>query len=324
MKACPMTTFGCASLRGMLASLALLVAAPIGTARADEDDARRAAMRFEAGEAAFARRDFETAALAFEEAARLSPHPSAWLNAAEAWEREGRYARAAEDCSHALELSEDEPQIHREARARLDRLETKTSRLDLKGPDTIEVAIDGGERHRPPVVRWVDPGRHFLLVRAPGTDERRKDMMLEPGEQREIDLEQEIRGEERPAERPPPITSVVEHERGPRKGQEGGGPPAASWVCFAVGGAAIVAAVIFGGLTLGAQNDYEAAPTQERADSFFGRRLATNLSWGLALVGAGAGIAFWVLDGGSAPEAQGDDGSRWDSGGARFSATIRF
>src|SRR4051794_10118832 len=106
---------------GLRLGALLLVASVTGVARAQlpTDEARRlAADSFRQGQTAFERREFAAAAAAFEQAGRLAPHPSAWLNAAEAWERADEPLRAADDCDAALAAPGLE-QAHREEAAAL-------------------------------------------------------------------------------------------------------------------------------------------------------------------------------------------------------------
>src|SRR5262245_40697639 len=120
---------------------ALLIAACFAS---EIDPASRdlAAKSFHEGETAFAKRQFSTAALAFERAARLAPHPSTWLNAAEAWERGREFVRAAEDCDRALELDNFAERFFDEARKRLERLEPKIGTLEVRGGSEMRVKID--------------------------------------------------------------------------------------------------------------------------------------------------------------------------------------
>lgn len=259
------------------------------SARAEEPT-DRAAERFEAGEDAFARGEFITAAEAFEEAAELSPHPAAWLNAAEAWERAGELVRAREDCERARALAGGDPAVEAEVDRRLGRLEPRLGQLELGGSPALRVAIDGGEAEPLPLQRWVMPGDHVLELEEPSSGRRRTEhTAVAAGETRRLELE---------IEAPPPVAAAPVTPGEPELRSEDerfAGPPPASWACFAVGGAALVSASILGGLTLSAQSGYERAPSQPAADTFHDRRLATNVSWTVALVGAGAGLVVWLL-----------------------------
>jgi hypothetical protein len=66
-------------------------------------------------------------------------------------------------------------------------------------------------------------------------------------------------------------------------------------VAFIASGAALVAASVFGGLTLSAKSAYDGAPSQDRADLFYARRLTTNLLFVLAAVAAATGAVLWWI-----------------------------
>lgn len=267
--------------------LILLFASP---ARAE--DAERAAERFEAAERAFEKRDFVTAAKAFEEAAELKPHPAAWLNAAEAWERAGEPALAAQNCERARALSEDDPLVNAEIDQRLDRLSPRLGRLRLRSNEALVASVDNEEFRAVPADRWVTPGRHVVEVSdVENTRRNKQEVRVAAGESKTLDLTLDVH----PEPEPTPLTefAVDQPSEEPYRG-----PPALSWICFGVGGAATLTGIVLGGLTLQAQSTYDASPSPENAEVFFDRRRGTNVSWVIAAVAVGAGIAFWFVDGG--------------------------
>ncbi|MCK6550914.1 hypothetical protein L6R52_34065, partial [Myxococcota bacterium] len=73
-----------------------------------------------------------------------------------------------------------------------------------------------------------------------------------------------------------------------------------AWVAFGSAGAAAIAGALFGASTLAAEDDYDAAPSTERADRFFARRRAANVTWALSATLAAGGVVLWALD---APDA---------------------
>ena len=70
----------------LFVAASLTMASPAVAAEGDEPK-KQAAEQFSLAQAAFARKDFATAAAAFEQASALAPHVATQLNAAEAWER---------------------------------------------------------------------------------------------------------------------------------------------------------------------------------------------------------------------------------------------
>ena len=85
-------------------ALGILLVAHVARAAPADDARARAAESFRQAQAAFERRDFAAAAAAFETAAGFAPHPAAWLSAADAWQRAGEPARAADDCERARDV----------------------------------------------------------------------------------------------------------------------------------------------------------------------------------------------------------------------------
>jgi len=276
--------------RALAITLSLAIAASssaTNVARADStDDARaRASQSFREAKAAFARRDYGAAAAAFEQAAKLAPHPAPWLNAAEAWEKRGDLVRAAEDCDHALDVPNGDEALRKEAEARLAQVLVQVGTIDVSGARSFSVRVDQREAQNAPFRLRVSPGEHHLLVTDLTTNEERSiDVESRAGEVASVDLGNAAPGAIRPT---PEATSG-----GPPARR---GPPLASWILFGVGGAFAVATGVAGGMTLGAQSDFNAAPSQEALDRFKTDRLLTNVFLGAAVVSAGVGATIWLL-----------------------------
>ncbi len=278
----------------MIPALILLLAA----APTMDEAHRLAAKSFAEAEAAFARRDFTAAAAAFEQAARLVPHPSPWLNAAEAWERAGELVRAAEDLDQVLAMPDVATQIQTEAESRLTRMEPKLALLEVRGPRTMMVAIDSGTDGYIPARRRLLPGKHSMRVidLTLSSSGRTEELSLRPGEIRIVDLAaQKAAGDPlrssngEPADPPGMATEVNE---GP---STLGTIPTASWVATGVGVAAAAVGGAFGALTLGAQKRYEGSSTQAIADEFYLDKTVTNAAWITAGASLAAAIVIWIV-----------------------------
>jgi hypothetical protein len=281
----------------------------------DPESKELAAKSFAEGEAAFARRQFTAAALAFERAGRLVPHPSAWLNASEAWERAGDLVRAAEGCDRVIELAEVRARFFSEAKKRLARIEPKIARIDVSGAPEHRVRIDGGEARRAPFSKRVLPGAHRIVWTAPD-GEHAMELELGPGDSQAISLDVEPQDEAPPLEAiqetptstpavaatPPPVEVEPEPPTEPSTEPEPaiepsfGPPPAQSWVAFGAGGVAFGVGLTFGGLTIAAKNDFNATPTPATADDFFDRRRTANIAYAAAAVSVLVGVGLWILD----------------------------
>ena len=263
--------------------------------RAGDDEAReRASRSFGEAKAAFALHKYTAAGAAFEEAARLVPHPATWLDAAAAWEAAGELARAAEDCDRALALAgESGPAA--DATRRLDRLAPKIATVDLRGRPALLARVDGGDPTGLPAKRRLEPGHHRFVAREASTGEERSvELDLAAGEARTVDLDSAFPPPPPPSPPAPPPTPAPEREAAPPPTRRAG-PPLGSWIAF---GAATVGAGVtttFGVLTLGAKSTYQLTPTRETLDTFKSDRLATNIALGTAAVAAAVGVVLWLL-----------------------------
>lgn len=266
-----------------------LVAASFGSIAHAEDDARtRASARFREAQSAFALGSYRASALAFEEASTLAPHPSVWLNAAEAWELAGDPLRAAEDCERALAMDDVGADVAAEAKKRLARLATKLARLEVTGAPGLQLSLDEAVAVRPPLSRWVTPGTHRLVV-VEGDARREMKVEVDAGARRTIELATSP-ATNTPSPTPPP------EDRLPPAPSRDVSPPAAAWVSFGVAGAAFIGMAAFGGLTLSAKDDFDGAPTRDNADAFYRNRTVTNVALGIGLGAATLGGIIWVAD----------------------------
>jgi hypothetical protein len=129
-------------------------------AEVTEQARRDAAKAFAEGVKAFAAKDYATAALRFDEADRLAPHPNAVWNLARALQRGGERARAAD--AYTRYLREAPPDAHdRDAATRaLDELSPELVRIDVTAPGFDSVLVDGRrvEDHS----TFAEPGHHVV------------------------------------------------------------------------------------------------------------------------------------------------------------------
>jgi tetratricopeptide (TPR) repeat protein len=245
---------------------------------ASDDQRRLAEESFARGEEAFGREEYAAAGAAFEQAALLSPHAASWLNAAEAWERAGELARAADDCEAARAL---DPSVEEEVERRLHRLAPRLHRLELPGSSGWRVQVDSSAPIAPPAKRWLSPGGHRIVSEHRLGERREQTIVAEAGGASRVELEEPL-----PAISSATVTDVAIEP----------GVAVAPLVILGVGVATGVAAAILGGLTLEAQSAFEQAPTREAADVFYDRRLATNVTLSAAIVAAAVGVVWWLVD----------------------------
>ncbi len=260
----------------------LLLSAPTPEAQ------KLAQQSFVEAEAAFARREFAAAAAAFEQAARAVPHPAPWLNAAEAWEKAGANDRAAEDCEQALAVPEAGA-VHRQAaQSCLERHGPRLALLEVLGPSTGTARIADRTTDLP-ARRWLRPGDYVLQLEDRASGARHEEVLTVVAAQR-------VARTLIPTPPPPPPVLTQTPTASPALTAASPGPGIASWAAFGVAGGATIGTAILGALTISAQNNFEAAPSQDAADTFYGRRTGTNVALAVAIGAAGAGLLFWALE----------------------------
>jgi hypothetical protein len=202
-------------LQSFTGALLLVLSAVSGATPASArtpDVVAAAEARFREGRAAADRGDFEAARVNFAESQRLDPSAGALFNLAYAEERVGLVATAWQ---HYQEIIGQLPSTDRRltfARTRVATLAPRLPRLTVRVsaplPEGATVARDGvdlGERSLGAALP-VDPGRHEVVVRAPGYPDRRYEVTLREADAREVIVEppQPIR----PAPLPPPLAPL--------------------------------------------------------------------------------------------------------------------
>lgn len=280
-------------------ALGILLVAHAAQAAPTDDARARAAESFREAQAAFERRDFAAAAAAFETAAGFVPHPAAWLSAADAWQRAGEPARAAEDCDRARavpDLAEagaaDHADYARDAAQCIERVRGRIALLAVSGAGATAVRVDDGPEQLLPTRRWVRPGHHVLtFVDLQSSRTRRTELDVRAGEERPVD-----------ATPPPPAATSASQPVAPATSIEsspmparGHGIPTLAWVAFGLAVPAAVAYGVTGVMTLEAQHDFDAHPTTSARDAFYRDRTMADVAFAVALGAAAAGVVLWLL-----------------------------
>ncbi|HEU4409399.1 MAG TPA: PEGA domain-containing protein [Polyangiaceae bacterium] len=184
--------------RGARVALALCLVA--AAARAQGERVDKAKEYFNAGAEAYGARQYLAAIQAFEAAQKLAPRPAILFSLGQAERRQylidRRPERLRAAIAHYRAYLEQEPQGARRGDAveALAELEPMAGRLGAQGPAPREekrptrllvsssaqgalVSLDGGEATPAPLVREVRPGKHAVLVRAPGYFDERDELM---------------------------------------------------------------------------------------------------------------------------------------------------
>lgn len=227
-----------------------------------KEDKAVAAKRFREAMRLFKLKEFRRAAELFEEAYSIAPHPDALLNAMDAYEQSGELALAAEASSRMLADFPD-GSARGIAERRLARLAPKLGRLRIDvAPGGSDVRVDGAPARQGD--RWVDPGSHLVEAKyGDGTVDRRVEVAA--GSVAEVKLE---------PPKPPPPPVVVEKNEGPWE------RPIHPGYFFGGVGLSVLSTslLIWSGVdTLGARDDFDAAPTREGLDDGRFRQARTNV-----------------------------------------------
>jgi hypothetical protein len=296
-------------------SSALAFAQALGLAYASpvsEERHRLASESFRQAQAAFGRREYAAAAAAFEQAARFEPHPSPLLDAEEAWELAGEPVHASEDCDLVLAMPGVEVRFSNEAKRRLKALSTKVSTLEVQGPRTTTVRLDGGADIVLPMRRRLTPGRHELTI-VDLQSSRTKTMSLDltPGEARALDVADAFAEEGRAADLGSPrretqtaasattaapaslpaLSSIDSMDSGSTPSRV----PLTTWVALGACAVSVGVAVGFGLATVSEKRSYSMVPAPSTADAFHRDKLITNVAWGVAAASAVTALVAWLM-----------------------------
>ena len=261
---------------------------PSGTPHKDTGaDARRF---FEAAQKAFDAGRYVDAARAFEDAFHLKPHPAPLINAGDAWQKAGEYAKAAQDFQRVLGLPQSTDQDRADAIDRLSRLKPQLGTIELLGKTDQRVRVDdnefkGGDRV------YVFPGKHKVtLLDVDGA--RLRSLDVAAGTVRSVSLSTLMPGKEDNQQRE---GSKAAGDHGVRGGSGGGIRPL-TWVAYGVGVVGAAGTVFFGLQANSAANSFDAHPNRDDYDKLNQDKLLTNISLGVGVVGVGVGTILLLGD----------------------------
>lgn len=253
-------------------------AAPPEAGEPKSAEQRAARQAFERGESAFKAGSYERALAAFRQAFAQVAHDAVRFNIAVCLERLGRYAEATEQYDAAARsstLSEaDRERARRSAQAARAVLGTLVVEAGTRG---VRVSVDRAERCRIPCRIVLNPGPHQVAIGdgaplALEVERGREHVLVAPGSEPKV----------APESAPPksPTREQAPGSAAPR------GPGWLTWTggALAVSGAA--STLYFGLRTRSLHDDYVRDPTEERYDDGRRARLVTNVSIGVAAVGA--------------------------------------
>lgn len=245
-------------------------AAPEG---ASGEDARSLFLR---GQAAYSQGDYEGAANLWERAYALEARVGLQFNLSQAYERLGRLVDAATALDGYVNgTSPDDPRLG-DARARLAAIRERIGRTALRlqgGPEGAVLLVDGEDRGRLPRhdPLPLSPGAHELRVQAPGHRDFAASVTVPAGQVVDVGIEMSV------------IAS------------RDSGPPVGPIVTIAVGGAALVAGLVLGGVAL---DQAGSAPgrSSPQADQARSLALVSDILWPVGAAAIAGGLIWLIVD----------------------------
>jgi hypothetical protein len=298
----------------------LLAAAP---GRADEDPKLRAQKLFQQGLAAMDSGDAAGGCGMLRQSLGLFAVPNTLFLVAQCDEQEGKLGTALEHWKRGLSLIDAKDKRAAKAKERIAALDAKAPRLRVVLPtgQAPKLTLDGSELDpaalEAPLV--LDPGKHALVVRAPGREDRTHEVTLAAGERTEIvaALGPVASGPTAPPKGEPPKGEPPKSEppksEPPKDTSAGSGLRTGGYVTLGLAGAAFVVAGITGGMILSHKSEAEdpnagkcsatngGAPYVCHPDYASSLQTAKNLlapntiAWGVGLAAAATGAALVIV-----------------------------
>ncbi len=213
----------------MFRGAVILAVLALAAAPARADDKKAAAEHFAIAQSAEKRRDWRSAIQEYEEAYRLSPHPSVLYNIALDQEHLSAWRDAAR---YFLRYLDEAPQASdRDAvLLRVRGLREKPSSVTVDSrPQSARIYIDGTERGRAPVLVALAGGRTYEVIAMDGKGNQSRPQRLAPeyGESvaLTINLGDDVDDEPLPPGNDSPDSQIGGHASGPPPVDTGAPPP---------------------------------------------------------------------------------------------------
>ena len=294
--------------RALLAALAIATTGPTllpHVAFAQEDGAdpvAEAKKNFANGSKAFQAGRFVEAALAFEAAHYYKPNAVALYTAAIAWEQANQPERAADAFTRALDAQGLSQQQIGTAKERIAALEKTLGTLVVTGPEGAKAQLDALTEVPLPAHLHAAPGSHTLTVRLPGAKPEKRDVSLEVGQSKDLDVTpaKVAPKVDTPPPPPPPKPDVPVEKPAPSISLK----RAIGFSALGVGVASAVSALVFGLEANSAGDAYNAAPSRGGFDNANSLATWSTVLWISAGVFVAGGVTLVLLpEGGGASDA---------------------
>lgn len=250
---------------------------------------RRAAAEFRKGEQLFKAARYADAALSFEKALAIAPHPATLWNAAEAHALAGNAPRAAN--LYARYRGTGGSESAGELERRLAELGQKLGRVRTRGAGATNVTIDGQPVDPKLDATFVDAGDHEVAADLSDGSVVRRKVSVAAGAAVTVLLEVE--------QAPDSPADPADEDDAPDALAPPSGKLSPTWFYVGLGVTGVLGvATAWSGLdTRRARNDYRAdpAPTQAQYDAGRAKETRTNVLLGATAVGAAATAVVGVF-----------------------------
>jgi hypothetical protein len=249
----------------------------------NKDEATVAAQFFRAARAAYDRKEFRAAALAFLEAYRRVPKSAAVYDAGRAWEAAGERELACDAFNRALRAKDLAPEDTDYAQAHLQTLSAQLATVDVTAPVGASIVIRGVDRGTIPATIYLAPGSHEVhALRRDGSDVSHSIVLAQPGDHQEVALPDVVIAEKipTPEKKPPPPPPPPKRS------------PLGAWLSFGGATALAVGGAITYDFFVTSRSTFEASGSRDSSahDDAQKWRTVTLALWGSA-------VAFGALGG---------------------------
>lgn len=222
----------------------------------------------------------------------LSPSASAGWYLAQSLDLQGKTS-AAIDAYRGLLAAPDVNSLgtnQERAQARLKVLESIPATLTLDVvPTDATVLVDGQNRRGPwPLALSLTPGSHQVTVQAEGYQPKSLTLDVSPSQK----LSELVELEEQPKPVPPPVAATPPPPA-PRVTPRSRLP---AYITLGVAGSSAIVGTIFGVRAMGAQDDFDAAPTTSNADAVERNALIADMAFGIAITLGITGVVLLTTD----------------------------
>lgn len=273
-----------------------------------QDPKARAQQLFQEGIAAIDEGDAATGCAKLRESLGLFAVSNTLFNVAQCDEKERRPSAALEHWKRGLGLLDATDPRAKLAKERIAALEPKVPQLRIvlpPGQGQTAVTLDGQEIAAAALETRIplDPGKHVLLIRVPGRQDRQHEVVLAEGERTEV-----VATQGPPAPAPinaapaPTNTAPAPTDTAPPPGS---GLRTGGIVALSLGGAALVAAGVTGAMVLSRRSvaDEKCGPQKDMCPPGFESQLSSDKSlvigntvaWGVGIAGLATGATLLIL-----------------------------